>query len=155
NFAAAKAITGTSGSVAGRNTGATVQAGEPFHDGVSTGPSVWYTYTAPSAGVLKLDTCTAVFDTVLAVYTGTAVNALTPVVANDDACGSQSRVGTALPAGKKVYIAVAGFESEQAGSFKLTYSFTPGGVAGPPSLTTTTAGDGWASIAWAPPVFTG
>src|SRR5213593_4436723 len=47
NFAAAQAITGTSGSITGTNVEATKEAGEPNHAGNAGGKSVWYSWTAP------------------------------------------------------------------------------------------------------------
>jgi len=77
NFASAQALSGSSLSVSGTNVEATKQTGEPQHAGDPGGRSVWYTWTAPSTGAFKVDTCGSDFDTLLGVYTGGAVNALT------------------------------------------------------------------------------
>ena len=61
----------------GTNLGASVEAGEPEHGGSPGGHSVWWTWTAPSTGNVTIDTLGSNFDTLLAVYTGSAVNALT------------------------------------------------------------------------------
>ena len=82
NFAGATLITGSSASVSGTNVNATKETGEPNHAGNAGGKSVWWTWTAPASGNVVIDTIGSTFDTLLGVYTGTAVNALTQV-----ACG--------------------------------------------------------------------
>ena len=63
------------------NLGATKQPGEPDHDGDPGGSSVWFNWTAPAAGTVKVDACGATFSPLVAVYTGGDVAALTPVAA--------------------------------------------------------------------------
>ncbi len=63
---------------------ATKEPGEPKHDGITGGHSVWWNWTAPSNGVVTIDTSGSTFDTILAVYTGTSVSNLTQVAANDN-----------------------------------------------------------------------
>jgi hypothetical protein len=86
NFANAQTIAGCSGSVTGYNTLATKEAGEPSHspDNNPGGGSVWYQWQAPSTGNVTFTTSGSNFDTVLAVYTGDSVGALTAVGKNDD-----------------------------------------------------------------------
>ena len=84
NFAQAQTLSGSSGSVAGTNAGATKESGEPQHGGDPGGRSLWHSWTAPFSGPVLLTTSGSDFDTLLAVYTGTSVNALTLVAANDD-----------------------------------------------------------------------
>jgi hypothetical protein len=87
NFANSQIISGCSGSVSGTNLNATKEAGEPNHLAPGTGGgtrSVWYQWQAPSSGSVTITTAGSAFDTVLAVYTGTAVNALNLLVNNDD-----------------------------------------------------------------------
>jgi hypothetical protein len=153
-FANATPITGGTGRVSGDNSLATTQAGEPMHAGEPDGHSVWFRYTATKAGVVTFDTCNSNFDTVLAVYTGTSLTALTPVVANDDDCDVQSTAATAVSPGAVLQIAVAGF-STFAGKYSLHWAFTADGVPGSPTITTVATGDGWASVGWTPPVFSG
>ena len=80
--------------IAGSTVGAGKQAGEPNHAGNGGGHSIWYRWAPPSDDTDRVDTCDSGFDTLLAVYTGSAVDALTPVAANDDGaeCGPQSQV---------------------------------------------------------------
>lgn len=113
--------------IAGTNVEATKEIGEPNPAGVPGGASVWYRWTAPINELMTLETCTeTTFDTVLAVYTGTAVATLTEASGNDDACGSgtpvrQSRTSFPATAGTTYSIAVDGFAGAT-GTFKLSLS---------------------------------
>jgi hypothetical protein len=93
----------------GTNLGATVEPGEPdYHVGPNPATvSVWYRWTAPASGEAAIDTCASDFDTVLAVYTGSAIDALTWIEGNDDACWSRgSRVEFTALAGATYRIVV-------------------------------------------------
>lgn len=68
------------GPVAGYNFAATKESGEPDHGGYSGGASVWWKWTAPQTGryhVIVQDT-NQYDGPVVGVYSGSAVNALTP-----------------------------------------------------------------------------
>jgi hypothetical protein len=83
NFADATTLSGASGSRSGDTiAGATVEPGEP--DPFGTGGSVWYEWTPPADGTYKLSTFGSTFDTILAVYEGTSLEALTTLRVNDD-----------------------------------------------------------------------
>ncbi|MBV9468319.1 MAG: hypothetical protein JOZ57_03680, partial [Abitibacteriaceae bacterium] len=111
NFAKAQVIQGDSGKVTGTNVLATKEAGEPTHADVGGSSSVWYKWTASTTGSASFDTTGSDFDTVLAVYQGTAVNALTEVASNDNAgIGDQSAVRFNAVAGQTYYIAVDGYD---------------------------------------------
>jgi hypothetical protein len=126
-FASAQVISGTSGTTTGSNAGATKETGEPNHAGNAGGHSVWYAWTAPAAGTVTIDTIGSAFDTILGVYTGTSVSALTVVASNDDAGGAlQSSVTFTAAAGVTYRIAVDGYAGA-AGSIKLNWS--PGTAA--------------------------
>ncbi len=77
-------ISGFSGTVTGSNLGATKQAGEPVHAGVGGGHSVWYRWTAPFSVNATFNTVGSAFDTVLAAYTGSALNNLTEIASNNN-----------------------------------------------------------------------
>lgn len=111
NLAGCQTISGRSGSVTGDSDGATKQAGEPNHAGNAGGRSIWYCWTAPASGTVTMDTAGSGFDTLLAVYTGGSVNALTLIAANGDiAAGNlQSRVSFDAVSGTTYRIAVDGF----------------------------------------------
>jgi len=89
---------------------ATKEAGEPNHAGNAGGHSIWYRGTALYNSIVRLDTEGSDFDTLLAVYTGNAVNALTLVASNDDASPSNhlSRLSFNAIAGTEYKIAVDG-----------------------------------------------
>lgn len=116
-FANAQAMTGNEGSTGGDNTAAGKEAGEPDHAGNPGGRSVWWQWTAPAAGTLSLDTHGSAFDTLLAVYTGGAVGALTPVAANDDdgTPGGAGGLSFAVQAGTAYRIAVDGLNGAGGG----------------------------------------
>lgn len=84
-FSAPTALSGAAGAVSATTVGATAEWGEPVHAGRRGGSSVWFTWTAPTTGTYVFDTAGATLDTMLGVYTGTAVDRLTPRAANDDA----------------------------------------------------------------------
>ena len=120
SFASSYPIGGNRGTVKGSNAGCGVETGEPTHAG-SRSRSVWWTYTAPSTGQVTVDTFGSAFDTVLAVYTGNTVGALTLVNSNDDtAPGSQSKVTFTATGGQRYRIAVDGW-SGTTGEIKLNW----------------------------------
>jgi len=67
-----------SGLAGGFNWSATKEPGEPDHAGDPGGASVWYEWTAPKSGHAEVWACTS-FDVLVGLYTGNAVDALTPV----------------------------------------------------------------------------
>lgn len=102
-----QALTGTDGSVQGTVSEATSEDGEPLHAGQAGGNSLWYCWTAPNTGVFSWDTLGSTFDTLLAVYTGDAVDSLTLVASDDDSGGAgTSRVSISATAGAAYRIAV-------------------------------------------------
>ena len=109
NFANAAVISGASGTTSGSTAGMTKEAGEPNHAGNAGGHSIWYRWTAPAGGTVTIDTIGSSFDTLLAVYTGTALTALTTIASNDDASGTQSRVTFTAVSGTTYSIAVDGY----------------------------------------------
>lgn len=135
-FATAIPLPGA-GVFAGSTTGATAESGEPNHASVSTPVrSVWWRVTPTASGTMTVNTCGSGLDTTLAVYTGTAVNALVQVASNDDSCGTQSQVSFAATAGTTYRIAVAGW-SGATGAVLLNATFTGAGVQ--PTTTTLAA----------------
>jgi hypothetical protein len=110
-FSASVPLTGTTGKATASNVGATLETGEPVHAGVSNGASIWWVWTAPATRSVTIDTAGSGFDTILAVYRGSAVNALTKVVANDDVSSTNrtSKVTFSATAGTVYRIAVAGY----------------------------------------------
>lgn len=129
DFANAEAIAGDSGTVAGTNVEATAEPNEPDHAGYPAQASVWYRWTASADGIASFDTCTASFDTRLAVYTGSALPDLIEVASNDDSedCGSgsvQSSLSFVARGGTIYQIAVDGFGGAS-GTFTLAWERMP------------------------------
>jgi hypothetical protein len=116
NFATPEVIPG--GLVGwGRNVstaGASGEVGEPDHAGVSLPlASVWLQWTPTAGGRTTVSTCGPGFDTALAVYTGTSLDALTEVASDDDGCGLQSIVKFFAAAGVTYSIALDGAGDEE------------------------------------------
>ena len=92
---------------------ATKELGEPSHAGDVGARSIWYAWTPAATDEVAVSTCGSDFDTLLAVYTGTAVDDLVFVAANDDDpdCGNgrQSRVVFDAIAGTTYMIVVDGW----------------------------------------------
>jgi hypothetical protein len=127
----AQVLSGTTGRVTGNNTEADKEAGEPAHNGNSGGKSLWYKWTAPATGTATFDTIGSTFDTLLAVYTGTGVSALTRIASDDDSGGNRtSRVNLTVVAGTTYTIAVDGYNGA-AGTVVLNFRATS--VSGPPN----------------------
>ncbi|HEU4434803.1 MAG TPA: M12 family metallo-peptidase, partial [Pyrinomonadaceae bacterium] len=113
SFANAQVISNSSGFADGTNAGATKEPGEPLHAGNSGGKSVWYRWQAPASGNTTI-TAGANYDSLLAVYTGTAVGSLTHIASNDDDPngGVSSRVTFSATSGTTYRIAVDGFDGD-------------------------------------------
>ena len=113
NFANAQPLSGTSAIAKGTNVGATKEPGEPDHAGNKGGASVWYVWTPTVSGVYTADTFGSSFDTLLAAYTGTAVDALTTVASDDDTgTGQTSSITFTAAAGTTYHFAVDGFNGD-------------------------------------------
>jgi hypothetical protein len=111
NFVDAQVVSGPSGSATGTNVGATKEPGEPTPTAFTGGASIWYRYTPDATGALSFDTCGTPFDTMLGVYTGTSVDALTLVGDDDESCGSgTSSVTVPVTAGVDYSIEVDGWD---------------------------------------------
>lgn len=125
-FASRVVLVGNSNIVAGVSIGGTKEAGEPAHAGNPGGKSVWWTWTAPASGSYLVSTAGSDFDTLLEVYTGSAVNDLASIASNDDP-QSQSRHATLrlnAVAGTTYQIAVDGYNGE-GGHVRLTVKPSP------------------------------
>jgi hypothetical protein len=125
-FANAIALTGSSGAVSMSNTNATKEFGEPNHAGNAGARSLWWSFTAPSDGVLTLTTTNSTFDTLMAMYSGSRVDNLTLIASNDDAYSGVrfSKITQAVRANQTYQIAVDGFDGTS-GMVSLSYDFAP------------------------------
>lgn len=126
-FANRITLSGTSGSSTGLSTVASKEGSEPNHAGNVGGSSVWFKWVATASGQVTLSTANSDFDTLLAVYTGNSVSALTQVTSNDNE--TQSTQTSQL-----VFQAVSGTE----------YQIAVDGV----SLNSADADAGLVSLAW-------
>ncbi|MEA2992351.1 MAG: hypothetical protein QOD40_1271, partial [Alphaproteobacteria bacterium] len=125
NFASATPIQAGQ-TLTGTNVGATKETGEPVHNYEFPdfgGKSVWWKFTAQTSGQFAVSTCDSNLDTVLAVYTGNAVNTLTKVASNDQAgagtpCASsnQSYLVFSAIAGTAYSIVVDGYNPNNSGA---------------------------------------
>jgi len=130
NFANRVAVPAGGGTVTGSNATATKETGEPNHGGNAGGRSVWWTWTPSSTGQKTISTAGSGFDTLLGVYTGSAVNALGLVAQNDDEVPGSvftSRVTFNAVAGTTYQIAVDGFNNGSGAAFG-SIVLTVGGI---------------------------
>ncbi|MCW2920700.1 MAG: hypothetical protein JWL76_574 [Thermoleophilia bacterium] len=127
NFSAAVTLAGATASSTGNSTFATKQVGEPtFFGGES---SIWYQWTAPSSGGVRIDTLGSNFDVEIGVYTGAAVNSLTEIIKQDDHCQNSlglltSRTGFAAVAGTTYRFMVDGTQGRW-GAVNINLTMTP------------------------------
>ena len=114
------------------NVGATAENGEPFRSYMpSATTTIWFKWSAPSTGDATFTTAGTGFDTVMGVYTGTSVGALTAIYQNDDVSGSDrtSKCTFRAERGKTYFICVGG-KNGATGAIKLNWTLT---VATPPA----------------------
>jgi PASTA domain/F5/8 type C domain len=128
DFTNAQMISGDSGTLGGTTIEATTEPNEPDHAGFPAQASVWYRWTAPADGIASFDTCSADFNTRLAVYTGAAPADLVEVASNDnsDDCGVvsvQSSLTLVARSGSTYQIAVDALGAT--GTFTLAWERVP------------------------------
>jgi len=123
NFVNAIALTDETANSTGSNHGATIEEGEPAQSGAIN--SAWWSWTAPSSGFFQVDTTGSDFDTYLSVFTGSEVNNLTLIGADDDGGpGVTSLYNLNATAGTTYPIAVDGFSNYTLGSINLNIAPT-------------------------------
>ena len=129
-FSGCIALIGPTGTEIDDNQYATKEPGEPNHAGNPGGHSLWYCWTATNNTPITFDTVGSSFDTLLAVYTGSSVSALTQVAANDDIAGATNRFSrlTFTPVkGTTYHIAVDGYGGAY-GETELNWNQTGGAL---------------------------
>jgi subtilase family serine protease len=112
NFANAHVVSGSSIAITGTNINATREAGEPYIQFNRGGHSVWFAWTAPTSKTVSITTRGSNFDTLLGVYTGNSVSALTWIASNDDDIANRtttSALSFNAVAGKTYRIVVDGY----------------------------------------------
>ncbi|MFM1768765.1 MAG: hypothetical protein RJA22_1294 [Verrucomicrobiota bacterium] len=134
NFTNAAVVSGFSGSVSGSTVGATAETGEPVHAAVGGRLAVWFSWVAPTNGIVSFDTIGSIYDTVLAAYQGSNLNSLALLDSNDDfpGLGLQSLVSWFATAGTEYRVAVDGFGGAT-GPFTLNW-FMDGAPTNPPPI---------------------
>lgn len=121
-FAGSTEIFALSNDVRGDSAGATREPGEPRHAGLRGSNSVWYTWTAPVAGIATFDTQGSTYDTVLAVYTGGGLENLVEVAGDDDGGGFHtSRVQFNAEEGVTYRVAIDSLAAEE-GSYNCRWN---------------------------------
>ena len=132
DFAAAQLISGATTSVPGTTKDATRETGEPDHssDSWSGDHTVWYSWTAPHTGDWTVNTCQSAIDSILAVYAGSELNALSRLANNNNHVDcSQNTFGSKLTfratAGIAYRIVVGGAGGAQEGTFTLALNAIP------------------------------
>jgi len=115
-------------------TYASKETGEPNHAGNAGGHSLWWTWTAPSIGVVAINTTGSSFNTLLAVYTNSSPSnvtfrSLAGVSSNNgvaDSSGLASvrfTLATEAQVGTQYYIALDGYDGESGSAvFNFTFS---------------------------------
>jgi hypothetical protein len=127
DFVDAVTLSGTNGTTTSNNVAATAETGEPNHGSgaPSAYSSMWFGWTAPSSGQILFNTFDSDFDTVMAAYTGSTVDNLTKLAANDDNGNDfQSRIAFSVLTGTTYYIAVDGYDDSEQGF--ITLNWEPG-----------------------------
>jgi Pro-kumamolisin, activation domain len=128
NFANAIKVPVASGSYVANNRFATIETGEPNHDGdVSVTNSLWWSWMPTTSTNVLIDTVGSDIDTILAVYTGDSLTSLQPVVATNGSLAQYkpAQVSFNAQAGMTYRIVVASVNSNSVGSLDL--HITPGG----------------------------
>ena len=131
------------GSYSGTNAHATAEPSEPDHAGSGLGPlhSIWYSWTPSTGGSGTVSTCSdqTVFDSRVAVYTGSSLAGLSEVAKNLDSAaagcaGKRAQTSFSTSAGQTYLIAIdtqgdlAGNGSgPSTGGVQVTVSPGPGG----------------------------
>jgi hypothetical protein len=110
---------------------ATTEAGEPIMvDGACGSPTgmlgrtVWYTFTPTASGTATINTIGSSFDTVLAIYTGAAVDGLLRVACNNDAVGTQAQLSLPVVGGTTYRVQAGGFGGA-AGNLTVNFTAIP------------------------------
>ena len=94
----------------GRVTGNSDSAGDEAWEGdLFGGASVWWEWTPPTGGLLRVDTIGSDYDTTLTVLRGDSPGELSVIGMNDDSSGLQSRVEFTAEAGESYLVRVAGY----------------------------------------------
>ncbi|MEW6160131.1 MAG: SBBP repeat-containing protein, partial [Verrucomicrobiota bacterium] len=95
-FATRARILGNRLTVEANNTEATSEAGELPVANLASAKTLWWSWTAPGAGRVRLSTAPADFDTMLAVFRGQNLGELIVVDVSDDENAAENRLTSSL-----------------------------------------------------------
>ena len=103
------------------NRFATAQDGEPSHGGQSPTGTLWWTFTPSITSTYAISAFGTDFDTVLGVYSGDEITALSTIASNDDGYenSTNSRVQPVLTAGTAYRLAIGGYDPSERGDGSL------------------------------------
>jgi len=133
DFVTALQVAGASFVTYGTNVGFTKEPGEPNHAGNPGGKSMWWRWTAPGSGQVNFSTAGSTFNTLLGVYTGSSVSALTLIASDNNSLGGTNRSFVSFYAidGTTYNIAVDGYNGASA---RITLTLTSVGTVTAPYL---------------------
>ncbi|MBI2423384.1 MAG: trypsin-like peptidase domain-containing protein [Candidatus Hydrogenedentes bacterium] len=144
------------GDNSGANTDTTPSCTNDFGD-------LWYHFVAPETAGYRFDTCNSTTDTTLALYQG-ACDDLFELDCVDDVCGFQAASCVGLEEGEEVFVRVATYSVESAGTFELVvtrddtclvnvpvtsgFSLTPASGAAPLTVSASNTSTGAVFYVW-------
>ena len=120
-------LSGKAGGTSGFSLLATKELSEPNHAGNTGGSSIWWKWVAPSTGQLSVNVTGSNFDTLLGLYSGLSLGALSPL-ASSATVGPSNGLLLEVVAGKEYELAVDGVAAAS-GSFSLNWSLNTSPVA--------------------------
>jgi hypothetical protein len=97
---------GFGGGWAGSTSGATAEPGEPDHAGTAADDSIWFSFNPGLSGTLELTTSREYPPARLAVYTGSALPDLVPIVSRTPDANQESRVRFEVSSGTTYHLAI-------------------------------------------------
>ena len=140
NFTNRIPLAGPSVTAAGTTAYSTLETNEPAYTGLTSGGSVWWTWTAPDAGTESITVTNdlGAFQ-ILQIYTGGTLSSLVPVVRS---AGAQNVLSTSFitTPGTAYQIAVVGGESPIQLGLQFTDANIPPQITQQPMNTTNAAG---------------
>ncbi len=108
DFATRARVSGSNVAIRSVNTGATSET-EPAFAGQTAGATLWWEWTPTVTSNVRVSTAGSSYDTLLGIFTGTTLDALTAVASNDDEPGrTTSRLEFTAQAGTAYQIGVGG-----------------------------------------------
>jgi hypothetical protein len=126
DLANALELTGSSDAADGTTAGGTREPGEPSKYNAYAHASTWYRWTAPADGRVVIDSFGSAITTTLAAYSGSSVDALTPLAGqNGGSPEYNAKTDFLAKAGETYYISVDGYMPNDTGAYKLALEENP------------------------------